>query len=50
MPSCLIHEYRAGFHHRAHVVDGQVDVGQRVAFDGDEIGKVTRRGPILVSS
>src|SRR6266481_1006429 len=32
--------YLAGFHYPADVFDGDVDVGEWVAFDGDEVGEI----------
>jgi hypothetical protein len=42
----FIHYHRATFHHPAHFVSRHVDVRQRIAFDGNQVGKVARRyGP-----
>ncbi len=38
----LVRDYRTAFHHPTHIVDGHVDVRQRIAFDGDKVGKITR--------
>jgi hypothetical protein len=40
---CFLDNDGAGFHDPAHIVDRYVDVCQRVAFDGDEVGKITWR-------
>lgn len=37
--SCLVGDYRACFHHPFDFVDGDIDVGERVTFDGDYVGK-----------
>ena len=36
----FVYDYLAGFHYPADAVDGYVDVGERVAFDGDQVGVV----------
>jgi len=38
----VIHDDRAAFHYPANLADDDVDVGQRIAIDADEIG-----GPVV---
>lgn len=33
-------DHCAGFHHPFDFVDGDIDVGERIAFDGDYVGKI----------
>jgi len=41
----LVHHHAAGFHDPTHIVDGHVDVCQRVAFDGDEVREIAVSHP-----
>src|ERR1700674_4960109 len=37
----FLDDYRAAFHDPANIIDGDVDVGKRVAFDGYNVCKIT---------
>jgi len=39
----LIHDHGAGFHDPFHVVDGNVDVGEWIAFHRDEVAEIAWR-------
>jgi hypothetical protein len=38
----LISDHGASFHHPTHVVDGDIDVRQWIAFHGHQVAKITR--------
>ena len=38
--SRFVDDHLTGFHYPTHVLDGYLNVGERIAFDGDEIGEV----------